>query len=359
MHVDCLIIGQGICGTLLSWFLQKEGKTFLIIDNNKVDSSSKVAAGIINPITGRRYVTTWMIDEVMPFAIDTYRSLESYLQASFVYEKSIIDFFPSPQMLNAFVERISENDTFLHSYPNQNQFNQFFNYDFGCGEIRPSYSIHLSALLELWRQQLEEWNAVKEEQFLPADLQIDHDHIRYHNITAQKIIFCDGVGAASSPWFRLLPFAPNKGEAMIIEAEGLYNGHIFKRGLMLAPLPGPGLFWVGSNYQWEFADDKPSEHFYKQTSNLLHNWLKVPFKIVDHKAAIRPATVERRPFVGFHPHFPVIGILNGMGTKGTSLAPFFANQLTQHLVHGLPIADEANVHRFSRILSRETGNGNS
>jgi glycine/D-amino acid oxidase-like deaminating enzyme len=85
----------------------------------------------------------------------------------------------------------------------------------------------------------------------------------------------------------------------------------------------------------------------------------VPFKIVDHKAAIRPATVERRPFVGFHPHFPVIGILNGMGTKGTSLAPFFANQLTQHLVHGLPIADEANVHRFSRILSRETGNGNS
>ena len=84
MHVDCLIIGQGISGTLLSWFLHKEGKTFLVIDNNKVDSSSKVAAGIINPITGRRYVTTWMIDEVMPFAIDTYRSLESYLQYSYL-----------------------------------------------------------------------------------------------------------------------------------------------------------------------------------------------------------------------------------------------------------------------------------
>lgn len=359
MHVDCLIIGQGISGTLLSWFLHKEGKTFLVIDNNKVDSSSKVAAGIINPITGRRYVTTWMIDEVMPFAIDTYRSLESYLQYSFVYEKSIIDFFPSPQMLNAFVDRIAENDTYLHSYPNQNQFNQYFNYDFGCGEIRPSYTIHLPLLLELWKQKLKEWNAIKEEEFLLADLQTSDDHASYHDITAGKVIFCDGVDAATNPWFRLLPFAPNKGEAMIIEAEELYNGHIFKRGLMLAPLPTPGIFWVGSNYQWEFADDKPSEHFYKQTSNLLQNWIKVPFKIVDHKAAIRPATVERRPFVGFHPHFPVIGILNGMGTKGTSLAPFFAYQLTQHLVYDLPIADEANVHRFTRILSRETGKGSS
>lgn len=359
MHVDCLIIGQGISGTLLSWFLHKEGKTFLVIDNNKVDSSSNVAAGIINPITGRRYVTTWMIDEVMPFAIDTYRSLESYLQYSFVYEKSIIDFFPSPQMLNAFVDRIAENDTYLHSYPNQNQFNQYFNYDFGCGEIRPSYTIHLPLLLELWKQKLKEWNAIKEEEFLLADLQTSDDHASYHDITAGKVIFCDGVDAATNPWFRLLPFAPNKGEAMIIEAEELYNGHIFKRGLMLAPLPTPGIFWVGSNYQWEFADDKPSEHFYKQTSNLLQNWIKVPFKIVDHKAAIRPATVERRPFVGFHPHFPVIGILNGMGTKGTSLAPFFAHQLTQHLVYDLPIADEANVHRFTRILSRETGKGSS
>jgi hypothetical protein len=41
-----------------------------------------------------------------------------------------------------------------------------------------------------------------------------------------------------------------------------------------------------------------------------------------------------------------------MGTKGASLAPYFANQLAQHIVHGLPIADDADVKRFSRILSR-------
>jgi hypothetical protein len=56
-----------------------------------------------------------------------------------------------------------------------------------------------------------------------------------------------------------------------------------------------------------------------------------------------------------HPNHPSIGILNGMGTKGTSLAPFFANQFVQHLVHNLPIADEADVKRFSRILTKFEG----
>jgi glycine/D-amino acid oxidase-like deaminating enzyme len=83
----------------------------------------------------------------------------------------------------------------------------------------------------------------------------------------------------------------------------------------------------------------------------LKQWLKAPFKILFHKAAIRPATIERRPFVGFHPQFQNLGILNGMGTKGTSLAPFFANQLAQHLVHGFPLMNEVNISRFNRILS--------
>jgi glycine/D-amino acid oxidase-like deaminating enzyme len=155
-----------------------------------------------------------------------------------------------------------------------------------------------------------------------------------------------------NPWFKLLPFSANKGEALIIHSEDLTNEHIFKRGLILAPLPVQHTFWVGSNYQWEFTDADPSPSFYQQTTKHLENWLKVPFKVLHHKAAIRPATVERRPFVGTHPHLPQLGILNGMGTKGTSLAPYFANQLVQHLIHGLPIAPEADVHRFSRILSK-------
>jgi glycine/D-amino acid oxidase-like deaminating enzyme len=352
MQVDYLIIGQGICGTMLSWFLHKEEKTFLVIDDNNENSSSKIAAGIINPVTGRRYAYTWMIDEVMPFAVQCYEEIGSYLNIRLAYPKSVIDFFLSPQMLNAFTDRLTENDTYLHSYPDQNHFNQYFNYDFGCGEIRPAYTVHLQLLLSSWRQKLLELNFLSEEKFDINGLKVEKDFISYQNITAQKIIFCDGTDGVNNPWFQLLPYAPNKGEAIIIECNALTNEHIFKKGLMLAPLPDENIFWVGSNYQWEFQDDKPSQQFYQHATSVLNGWLKKPYKVLTHKAAVRPATLERRPFVGFHPQFHNIGILNGMGTKGTSLAPFFAHQLMQYLIYNFPIAPEADVNRFIRILSK-------
>lgn len=352
MQFDYLIIGQGICGTLLSWFLHKEGKTFLVIDDDRHSSSSQIAAGIINPVTGRRYVYTWMIDTVMPFALDTYKEIGEYLNIQTVFNKSIIDFFPSPQMRDAFINRLTEDDTYLHSYPDQNYFNQYFNQDFGCGEIRPGYLINMQLLIAAWRKKLHDLNAINIQTLSIDELKINPDGLTYQDITAEKIIFCDGIASASSPWFELLPFSPNKGEALIIESTELTNEHIFKKGLMLAPLPVQNTFWVGSNYQWEFQDDQPTENFLNQTKHHLESWLKVPFKILLHKAAVRPATLERRPFVGFHPQQPAVGILNGMGTKGASLAPFFANQLSQHLVHNFPIHDDADIKRFTRILSK-------
>jgi glycine/D-amino acid oxidase-like deaminating enzyme len=352
MQVDYLIVGQGICGTMLSWFLYKEGKTFLVIDDKNENSSSKIAAGIINPVTGRRYAYTWMIDDVMPFAVQCYEEIGNHFNLKLVHQKSIIDFFPSPQMRIAFIDRLTENDTYLHSFPDQNHFNQYFNYDFGCGEIRPAYMVQLQLLLANWRKKLFELRSIKEEKFNADELQIEDGFISYQGVSAGKIIFCDGVDGTQNTWFQLLPFAPNKGEALIIECKDLTNEHIFKKGLVLAPLADEDLYWIGSNYQWEFENDQPSQQFYHHATAVLNGWLKKPYKILSHKAAVRPATLERRPFVGLHPQFQNIGILNGMGTKGTSLAPFFANQLTQHLVYNFPISPEADVHRFTRILSR-------
>ena len=352
MHVDILIIGQGICGTMLSWFLNKAGKSFLIIDDNNNNAPSKIAAGIINPVTGRRFVYSWMIDTVMPFAADTYEEIGNFFDKKMIAQKDIIDFFPSLQMLDAFSTRLTENDTYLHSYPDQNRFNQYFNYDFGCGKISPAYIADLSGIIANWRTHVREKNLLLEESFDQAHLSIEDDFVAYNGIYAQKIIFCDGINSADDPWFNNLPFSPSKGEMLLIESRELTNEHIFKKGMMLAPLFQKNLFWVGSSYQWEYEHAQPTKEFYDQTKTLLDQWLKVPYRILDHRAALRPSTLERRPFVGFHPLHSSIGILNGMGTKGTSLAPFFAHQLVQHILFDAPITKEADIKRFARILSK-------
>ena len=351
MIVDYVIVGQGICGTMLSWFLHKAGKTFVVIEDGKQPCASRMAAGVINPVTGRRYAYTWMIDELIEFSILTYNELGRLFDETLIHEKSIIDFFPSPQMRNAFIDRLTDNDTYLHSYPEQNDFNEFFNYEFGCGEIRPTYIVRIQKLMEQWHQKLQHNRSILTEFFDASYLQLHKEDIIYKDIKADKIIFCDGIGSVNNQWFHSLPFAPNKGEALLIECDELFTDHIFKKGLMLVPLED-NKFWLGSNYLWEFENDHPSEQFYKYASQHLKHWLKKPFKILEHNAAVRPATIERRPFVGFHPVFPNVGILNGMGTKGVSLAPYFAHQLVQYLTNNLPLSPEADVHRFQRILSR-------
>ena len=351
MVVDYLIIGQGISGTWLSYYLEKANKSFIIIDNDQPNSSSRVAAGIINPVTGRRIVKTWMIDELLSFLVPVYEELGNELNIKAIEKKSLIDFHPTPQMKIAFDERVKENADLLFQPKDQWQYQNIFNYDLGFGEVDPCYIVNLKEILPAWRKKLLSNNRLLDEDLDKTELKQTDEGINYKNIKAQKIIFCDGIHSSQNLFFKNLPFALNKGEALFIEAPGIPSTHIFKKGMMLTSIQ-KDLFWLGSNYLWEFQDDQPTELFRKQTELLLRSWLKVPFKIVDHKASVRPANIERRPFVGFHPTYKNIGILNGMGTKGCSLAPFFAKQLTGHLINEDQILPEADINRFSKILMR-------
>ena len=113
------------------------------------------------------------------------------------------------------------------------------------------------------------------------------------------------------------------------------------------------LFWIGSTYEWNFKDMSPTPSWRKKVEDQLLNWLKIPFDIIDHLSSERPANMERRPFVGLHPQYNAVAIFNGMGAKGCSLAPFFAHQLADQLIEGLPIYDDADVKRFEKVLARK------
>jgi glycine/D-amino acid oxidase-like deaminating enzyme len=355
-RVDVLVVGQGICGTSLSRELDLVGLSYIVIDEERPDSASRAAAGLINPVTGRRFVKTWMIDELLPFVREVY-------DPAALRRVQLVDFFPTPQMRLAFVKRCEEGGEYLRLAPAQEEhrWDALFRYGLGYGVIEPCYLVDMQVLLSRARSEMRMRGVLRGECFEAAELVLEDSFVRYRDVEARWVIFCDGVaGAVSGGYFSRLPFAPNKGEALIIEApelgrsrgvggEGTDHGFVFKRGISLVPW-AEGLYWVGSSYEWSFDDPGPTAAFRERTEAILRDWLRVPFRTVEHVASVRPATLERRPFVGLHPVHPVVGIMNGMGTKGCSLAPWFARELAGLLAKGETVMGQADVRRFMRVL---------
>jgi hypothetical protein len=350
-ETEVLIVGQGLAGTWLGFWLYQSGITFRIIDKPNSDGASMRAAGLINPVTGRRMVTTWMIDELIPFSVNAYGEMGSFLQKSVIDEISVIDFFPSVQMLQAFQKRFEEDPAYLIPGDDREKYASSFWYDLGWGAISPCLLVKVEKILDGWREWLKKNQLLEESVFDFSKFHYNTEHIKYSDIQAGYIIFCDGKSSASNPYFEKLPFALNKGEAMLVEIEGLPQNLAFKKGMSLVPYR-ENIFWLGSSYQWSFENDQPSDLFRIQAEDWLKHFVKLPYRVLEHFAAIRPATLERRPFVGFHPAFPQVGILNGMGTKGCSLAPYFAKQLVEKIAGTGPINPLADITRFERILGR-------
>lgn len=390
MQTSVLIVGQGLCGTWLSFWLQQLGIDCVVIDEARPNTSTRVASGVINPVTGRRMTRTWMADEVIPFATQAYEELGRKISAKdegrgakerqgqgrgegqeeglnskevganishqssniLIKRCDIIDFFNSPDRRKDFEEKAKQYAAEYLQWPeDEAAMQQHFRYELGYGIIAPAYQVDLQTMLDGWRQYLLQQNRLLAQRFDASQLQLLPDAVQYQDIRADKIVFADGIAAHAAGFFQLLPFALNKGEALILQIDGLPNNHIYKKGNSLTPWRG-GYFWAGSTYNNHYTDDQPSDAFRQQMEAWLQSVLKHPFTVLDHVAAIRPATVERRPFAGWHPQHPQVGILNGTGTKGVTLAPYFAQQMAANIAQQTPLLPAVDVARFARVLSR-------
>jgi len=348
VQTDCIILGQGICGTLLSFELYKAGKSFIVIDNANPGASSRIASGLINPVTGKRHVTSWKYDEFNPVALNTYHELEKELDCSLIRSCSMVNFHNSIEEKDVFRERVKAGNPYLQE--TQKDWSADFNYYFGVGIIDPCWLIDVDILLGKWKNRLESVKSLWTEQFEWNNLSLKENKIIYKDIEASCLICCEGPAAVHNPIFSLLPFSMNKGEMMLIRIPGLSADYIYRQQLKIIPLE-EDLFWAGASFEWKYNDVLPGEAFYKKTETQLRSWLKLPFTIEAHYAAERPSSVDYKPFVGFHPLYPRVGILNGMGTKGYLQAPFFAKQIVTYLYDNMPILADADVKRYNKLLS--------
>lgn len=345
MGVDYIIAGQGIAGSMLAWFLLKAGKKPLIIDGFSPLSASRVASGIINPVTGKRLVKSWRIDELLPAAKKTYHELESELGVKFFSEKIICRIFSNREDAQFFRQKKELGELPHYVKPLKTIPACFHDSSLGGVEITKAYHLDYPVLLTAMRKFFRQRGMLREEVLQHDRLVLKNEKVSYNEIEAAKIIFCEGSKAAENPCFSRLPFNLAKGEMLMVRMPGFPQHCIWHQGVFILPL-GNSLFNVGATYEWNFPDELPSQKGRKELTDKLSRAVNLPFEIVAHQAAIRPTVADRRPLIGMHPDFPQLGIFNGLGTKGASLAPFFAAQLTQYLTGSGSLDKEADIKRF-------------
>ncbi|MEM6697921.1 MAG: FAD-binding oxidoreductase [Bacteroidota bacterium] len=349
--IDYIIVGQGIAGTLLHYFLQKEGKKVVVIDNNHQTSASKVAAGIINPVTGRRYVKSWLIEQLLPIAAETYQTIEQQLNSSFYHPTPVVrtlsnrneELFWEDRLLNEYYEAYVKEEANLGNYA------AFVSQDYAYAEVKQSAQVQLGKLVESYRKYLEGIDEMLSETFEFEGIRFKEEGVYYKHLVAKKIIFCEGDYAKQNPFFNYLPFGGAKGEALIVKIPNTNFQRILKQRIFIVPLQDD-LYWIGATTDKKYQNDVPTEVGKEYLVAQLKIVLNLPFEIVAHKAAIRPTVKDRRPFLGLHPQYPQLAIFNGLGTKGTSLAPYFAQHLTSFLIEKTPLMKEVDIARYGALL---------
>lgn len=347
---DYIIIGQGIAGTILSHTLYQNNKKILVLDNEE-KSSSHVAAGIYNSITGKRKVKTWEADLLFPFLETYYLSLEKQLDAHFFHPIPMYMLFESMEEQNTWVGKINKEnignewdlnlDTSLYTK---------WIYDLFGGLIKKqSGYIDVNEMLCNWKLFLLEKKLFKSAYFQKEKLVIFQTHIEYDGIKSKRIIFCDGLNAKKNSFFNWLPFNPAKGELIKINISNPFQT-IFSRGIFIIPLSTTEAM-VGSTYTWDDLTDDCTEKGKEELERKLKKLYHPEYQIINQVAGIRPATRDRRPFIGFHPTYPLVGIFNGFGSKAVSLAPYLAYHFYEYMELGKDLNPEVDISRYFYLYS--------
>jgi glycine oxidase len=342
---DAIIVGQGLAGTTLAWRLREAGQRVLLVDACEAVTSSKIAAGLMTPITGQRLVLTANCDVLMAEARSFYGRIERLTGARFFHERTAVRLFQSEAERVAWAPRslLREYQSYVVTPgPEPLVGPELADASEGGFAMRAAqldvagYLAASRAILP-WVAMAVDWE---------RDVEADADEARVGGHRGRRVISCEGYAAAHNRYFAAVPFKAAKGDILTVRFEGRVPPQCFHRGIWIAPTAEADVFRVGASYDWARLDQVPDEGARADIERKLQAFWKVPYRVLNHEAAVRPIIAESKPVMGLHPEHTRLGYFNGLGSKGSLHAPWFAQVFARHLVEGEALPADVDLRTF-------------
>jgi glycine/D-amino acid oxidase-like deaminating enzyme len=344
-RIDFLIIGCGLSGGLLAWELIRRGSSVFVIDNGSLNAS-QVAAGLINPVTGQRFVKTEDVDRLLPAAKDFYAVLAAAFGRSFLIEKPMRRLFRSETEAANCRKRLYEDA--YRPYIDFSSFSTNGKERFGYVDQKQTGYLDTRPLLIHLREFLHGRNAYCQTAFDHHEVCLDIEP-GWRNIKPRRIIFCEGFRMRDNSWFAWLPLQPVKGEILTFSHNLGIPDRILNDGHWLVPV-GSNEVRIGATFDRENLDVRITERAKTEltaTGQRFFTGLQYA-DLVAHEAGIRPSTADRRPFIGTHPRYSYLHIFNGFGAKGSLSIPWHCRRFADFLLHGEALPEHCDIRRHEK-----------
>ena len=313
-------------------------------------SAYGVAAGVINPVTGRWMTKTWNFDQLLPIAVETYHAIEQQFGIQVYHPIPEIRFCQNAEDLKR-VGRRMRNPRYQNVLSHMVAAGKAvpeFNDDFGSFHIDQAAYVDLPLVVQTLRASFAALGLFRDETFLHSELQPAATGWQYRDLHADKVIFCEGAAMQVNPWFKNLPLKPAKGETLLCQSSTLrLPQKLYHHKKWFLPY-ADGTFRIGATYDESDLSDTPTEGKKDELLTAAREALKEShqIKVTAHLSGNRPSTLDSRPIIGAHPTKSGLYLINGLGSKGASTAPSMTQQLTDYILKKSPIEDEVNLIRF-------------
>lgn len=347
--LDYIVVGFGLAGMSFAEQLRRQNKTFVVITEEK-HSSSIVAGGMYNPVILKRFTSPWNALPQLEYAIPFYKAIEKRLTVEVLNPLPVLRVFNSIEEQNNWLIA-SDKPTLTPFLSPKFVLNTYehISAEHNFGEVTKAGRLQVAKLLCAYKENLEASDQYIHEAFNHQELTVNEASIFYKDIEARNIVFAEGYGMMSNPYFNYLPLNGTKGEVLIIKSEELQVDAIVKSGAFIIPLVEENHYLVGATYHWTDKSWETTQDAKEELINKLTEFVTSDFEVVNQFAGIRPTVKDRRPLVGQHPLHENMYVLNGLGTRGVMVAPMVSKQLFDYIENDVPLDTEIDILRFATV----------